>query len=545
MLLEATTEKCNILSRSLENTPIVTPILSPRSGEVPPLVSPRSACRSGASPPALNPLLNAPSAVKVGGGTPHLSPQSEAKVEDSAPASTSGTRVGAGEGVQQQIPKPRTGARNPSSVTDSLEGLAFAERSTLEGEEPTQPMLPSAATAMLKLELKERDQRILELEALLYEAMLYDSGVAHRFVSQARSPAAGCASPPALWRLTLPGREGQTPASEARSFVSVSPLPSAIQTPPGFNFPDDSYGFRGTPPCQDDAPAAAIPHAAKQAPDGQETEQDAMQEVGASAGKQDSPPGGAGPCQEEAATNTHVAMKDEDAGLVDAMARVELALDLPFNSIAGREEEFSKELCEDVAGAIGGDATKLHVLDLQSGSIIATLGLEEGVCGADVAADDVACLIAQQAQDPASALRAQDRRISSTATGARVVARLDASVERPSSSWRASTQIIDTRAANDSAPAPEQPAAAEAGSAEAPERETATSSVSSAAASASVQHEPQHDAVAPAAQQRISLLSRIFGPTRRKTAQTSATDPLVAGLPGQSDDGEGGVQAVG
>ena len=91
---------------------------------------------------------------------------------------------------------------------------------------------------------------------------------------------------------------------------------------------------------------------------------------------------------------THIAVK------------LELTLDMSMADIQGNEQAFSDALAQDIAASIGVESGKVHVLQLQAGSVLATVGLEQNACGERSASImDIARQLMQQAFDPSSPLR--------------------------------------------------------------------------------------------------------------------------------------------
>ncbi len=90
-------------------------------------------------------------------------------------------------------------------------------------------------------------------------------------------------------------------------------------------------------------------------------------------------------------------------------AELELVLAMEMGEVAGREEEFGLGVSADVAGAVGGRADKVRVVGLRAGSVVASVAVEEGVCGEGRALLDIAHDLHRQATDPTSPLRQAPR----------------------------------------------------------------------------------------------------------------------------------------
>ena len=60
---------------------------------------------------------------------------------------------------------------------------------------------------------------------------------------------------------------------------------------------------------------------------------------------------------------------------------LDLVLDYPFEDLAGEEERFKEAVLLDIAMAVGADVAKMRVVSLEAGSVIASLLLEQGLCG--------------------------------------------------------------------------------------------------------------------------------------------------------------------
>ena len=122
-------------------------------------------------------------------------------------------------------------------------------------------------------------------------------------------------------------------------------------------------------------------------------------------------------------------IEDEDTDEV----RLELVLDMDIADVHPDDErEFKEAVAQDVAAAVGGDASKVRVLALEPGSIRVHTALDAGVCG-DEDPLHVAQDLAQQASDPNSALKRG--RFTSATTGANVsIAKVPAAATGPPSS---------------------------------------------------------------------------------------------------------------
>ena len=555
MLLEASTEKCSILYHSIDEVP-------------PAAISPRGAYVSREMRP--------------------LGSTSEAEKEkDRSSGATAATAC----------------LDRLSSSTDSMRGYDSV-----------------SATAMLKLEVKERDQRILELEAALYDQARSKSptwGTSESSFAQQRVAvvAAQHAGTPE-WHPNA-GGFSQTPASGVQSsFVSVSPLPTTIQTPLGFDFHEGSYGVGGTPPCDEGqgpgtqaaceeemrtsgTPKSLVGLRAFRPLDCESTQEavgaqdlaphdfdfGANSNISAPAHSQDAPmpPIPLTPSTVEQSRTTGVdpdnstARRGDDSAALDdassdavglalvpqgawggdcdnsqdgenkkkiAMVKVELVLGIPFESIAGREEEFKKVLCGDVAEALGADVAKLHLLDMQPGSIVATLGLEPGVCGTDFAVHDVASNLAKHARDPNSELRSRRRQVSSAVTGATIVAKArdpiaPQALDMPSGEENAapysSSSSKDTCIATDTA-------ATEGGLVTA---EVVHGGADMESARMPIAHEPAEQNLAKTQttpERRGSLLARIFGRAPRLHRASKSVPNQGAGS--RAEDTQAGVDTA-
>jgi hypothetical protein len=108
---------------------------------------------------------------------------------------------------------------------------------------------------------------------------------------------------------------------------------------------------------------------------------------------------------------------------------LELRLGMDMAEIAGREEEFARVLAADVASAAGGTAEHVSVVAMHAGSIVARVGLEDGLCGKRKRMREVVSDLVQQAQDATSPLR--QGKVTRNLTELVVV--------RPPASWRGGT----------------------------------------------------------------------------------------------------------
>eukprot|EP00960_Hanusia_phi_P032026 749625-Hanusia_phi.AAC.1 len=95
--------------------------------------------------------------------------------------------------------------------------------------------------------------------------------------------------------------------------------------------------------------------------------------------------------------------EEEDGG--EEEFHMSLKLDMKMQDVAGKEEQFMDEVCEDVAAAVGGDNHKVKVRGMQEGSIILDIVLLEGICGGEKSARVAAEELRAQAGDPTSRLR--------------------------------------------------------------------------------------------------------------------------------------------
>jgi len=94
--------------------------------------------------------------------------------------------------------------------------------------------------------------------------------------------------------------------------------------------------------------------------------------------------------------------------------KVVLRLDMRMADVRGNEQDFCHALVRDVATSLGVPTSKCHVLKLQAGSILVTLGLEDDVCSErGWSAMDVAHELVRQAFDPSAPLRDPSARLES------------------------------------------------------------------------------------------------------------------------------------
>ena len=82
-----------------------------------------------------------------------------------------------------------------------------------------------------------------------------------------------------------------------------------------------------------------------------------------------------------------------------------LKLNMKMEEVAGREEEFMDEVCEDVADAVGGRKEKVKVRGMREGSILLDIVLLEGICEGGKSARMAAEALRAQAADESSRLR--------------------------------------------------------------------------------------------------------------------------------------------
>jgi len=109
--------------------------------------------------------------------------------------------------------------------------------------------------------------------------------------------------------------------------------------------------------------------------------------------------------QEEQAQST-AAPDGEEMPVEQAPVEVELVLDMDMDEITDKQEEFEADLCQELCAAINADSSKMAVLQLQAGSIIARIVLKPGISLVDgVTIEDVVKELMRQLDDPESALR--------------------------------------------------------------------------------------------------------------------------------------------
>jgi hypothetical protein len=85
---------------------------------------------------------------------------------------------------------------------------------------------------------------------------------------------------------------------------------------------------------------------------------------------------------------------------------IQLVLDMDMDEITDKEEEFKAELCQELCAALNADSSKMAVLQLLAGSIIAHLLLKPGISLVDgVTTEDLVAELMRQFDDPESVLR--------------------------------------------------------------------------------------------------------------------------------------------
>jgi len=85
---------------------------------------------------------------------------------------------------------------------------------------------------------------------------------------------------------------------------------------------------------------------------------------------------------------------------------VQLVLDMEMDEIIEKEEEFIAELCQELCAALKADSSRMAVLKLLAGSIIAHLLLKPGISLVDeVTTEDLVAELMRQFDDPESMLR--------------------------------------------------------------------------------------------------------------------------------------------
>jgi len=118
--------------------------------------------------------------------------------------------------------------------------------------------------------------------------------------------------------------------------------------------------------------------------------------------------------QKDADTST--ALPDMEALIaveaVNIGVKIELTFDMHLSDITGNEHAFSHDVVQDTASSLGVLSTKVHVLQLQAGSILVTVGLAMDVCGeGGRSVMDVAHELVRQAFDNVSPLRDASARL--------------------------------------------------------------------------------------------------------------------------------------